>query len=49
MGGDAHVPWNKQKWNKTKALVKEIEDDYNMSNPEIQDKILQIVQEKTDA
>jgi len=48
MGGEAHVPWDRQEWNKSKALVKEIQDDYELSNPEIQRKILQILEQKAE-
>jgi hypothetical protein len=40
--------WHGKKWAKTKALTQEIEEDYNMSNKEIQDKILEILETKAE-
>jgi len=39
--------WYGKKWGRAKALVQEIDEDYNMSNKEIQDKILEILQKQT--
>jgi len=41
----ARVPWKHEQWLEARAIVKEIEDDYSLSNEEIQDKILEILRE----
>jgi len=38
--------WDKQLWLEAKSIVKEIEDDYSLSNEEIQEKILEILREQ---
>jgi len=42
----AYVPWNRETWDKTKEQIKELSDDYEMNNPEIQEKLLEIVKQK---
>jgi hypothetical protein len=39
----AYVPWDKETWERTKKQIKELEDDYQMNNSEVQDKLLEIV------
>jgi len=41
----ARVPWKHEQWLEARAIVKEIEDDYSLSNEEIQEKILEILRE----
>jgi len=40
------VPWDRKKWEETKHRVKQMEDDYSLSNSEIQDKILETLEEE---
>jgi len=40
--------WHGKKWQRTKALVKKIEEDYNMSNKEIQDHILEKLEKEAE-
>jgi len=40
--------WYNKKWGRAKALVQEINEDYNMSNKEIQNKIIEILENKTE-
>lgn len=39
----ARPVWDDKKWAKVKGHIQDIEQNYNMSNPEIQAKILEIV------
>jgi hypothetical protein len=41
----AEIPWDRKLWDETKRLVKIIEDDYEMKNAEIQQKIFEIVKQ----
>jgi hypothetical protein len=39
--------WYDNKWGRVKALVRDLENDYQLSNKQVQDKIIEILEEKT--
>lgn len=38
--------WHKDYWGRVKGLVKSIEDNHNMSNQAVQEKIIKILEEE---
>jgi len=46
MNNESKIPWNRETWDKTKVEIKKMTGNWNMSNQEIQEKLLEIARKQ---